>query len=147
MKKIIVFTMLLTVSAASFSQQINPSPAFTKQDYLKKSKNQKTAAWILLAGGMGMIITGTVIWSNEVNHKIENDPFGIFYAPYTTTSGSGITAAGLIVTAASIPLFIVSAKNKRKAMSVSLRNETMPQLKNESFVNQPLPSLTLKISL
>lgn len=147
MKKIIICISLLTVSVTSFSQQINPSPALSKQDYQHKSKNQKTAAWILLAGGTAMIITGGIIWGNEVNKTIENDPWSVFYAPYTTTKGAGLTVAGLVFTAGSIPLFIVSAKNKRKAMSVSLKNEMMPQLQSSRFVQRNIPSLTLKISL
>lgn len=59
MKQIIIFTMLLILSATSFSQQSNPSPTLTKQDYLQKSKHQNTAAWLLLIGGTIMIIRGT----------------------------------------------------------------------------------------
>lgn len=149
MKKIILFSMLLIVSASSFSQQINSSAALTKQDYLQKSKKQKTAAWLLLGSGTVMMITGSIIWSNAVEETITNDPIGIFYAPYTTTKGTGLTAAGLLVSAGSIPLFIASGKNKRKAMNASafFKMETIPVIQRPAFVPNTYPAVSLKIGL
>ena len=65
MKKIIVFAMLMIISAASFSQQTKPSPALTKQDYLQKSKNQKTIFYIL-AGTGGVMTTGGLIMGLKI---------------------------------------------------------------------------------
>jgi hypothetical protein len=48
---------------------------------------------------------------------------------------------------ASIPLFIAYHRNKKKSMSLSFKNETVPQLQNRSFTNRAIPSLSLKISL
>ncbi|HMK26943.1 MAG TPA: hypothetical protein VK483_13010 [Chitinophagaceae bacterium] len=151
MNKIILFILLLTMSATLFSQQTNTLPALTKQDYLRKSKNQKTAAWILVAGGAAMIVTGGVVWSNEINKKAETDPFGAWADMYTTTSGDWIAVAGVVAAAGSIPLFIAASKNKRKAMSLSFKKETVPSRllsgQKGSFVNQSIPSLSLKINL
>ena len=47
----------------------------------------------------------------------------------------------------SIPLFIASGKNKRKAMSMSFKMQPIPQLQKNSLVNQQAPSLSLKINL
>lgn len=53
MVKGLCLVIMLAISAASFSQQTtNPSPVLTKQDYLQKSKTQKTVGWILLGGGV-----------------------------------------------------------------------------------------------
>ncbi len=154
MKKIIVFTLMLTVSATSFSQQTNSLPVLTKQDYLKKSKNQKTAAWILLVGGAAMVVTGSIVRANDLNKENEASPYvdpnGFnfqFYGSNNYNSGDWIVVAGLVAAAGSIPLFIAGARNKRKAMSVSLKNETIPHLQNGSFVNRSVPSLSLKINL
>jgi hypothetical protein len=46
----------------------------------------------------------------------------------------------------SIPLFLASGRNKRKAMSLSFKNETAPQLLKGSFAYRPIPSVSLKIS-
>ena len=149
MKKIIVFTLLLIVSATSFSQQTTPSPALTKQDYLKKSKGQKTAAWVLLGGGFACTVTGYVIVKNSLTSG--DNFFGISYntgeLDKDFVAGEIIFFTGAAAMLGSIPLFIASSRNKRKAMSLSFKNETIPQLQKNSFVYSAVPSLTLKISL
>ena len=87
------------------------------------------------------------MWANDINKAAENDPFGGIVAVYTSTSGYWIIATGLVAAAGSIPLFIAAARNKRKAMSMSLKNETVPLLQAGSFVNHFVPSLSLKINL
>src|SRR4030095_9061607 len=52
MRKIIVFSLFVVSFLSCFSQQTNPSNALTKEEYLQKSKHQKTAAWVLLGGGL-----------------------------------------------------------------------------------------------
>jgi hypothetical protein len=59
MKKIMLCTMLLFLTASLFSQQTNPQ-SLSRQDYLEKSKKQKTAAWILLGGGLAPDAKGFV---------------------------------------------------------------------------------------
>ena len=135
MKKIILFTMLLTVSATSFSQQINPSPTLTKQDYLKKSNNQKFVAWVLLGGGAA-VLTITAL----------SDDGYIFGGPKNSSPVVPVGIAAVCMVS-SIPFFIASAKNKRRAMAMSFKNETVPQLQKGSLLNRSVPSLTLKISL
>ena len=131
MKKIILFTMLLIMSASSFSQQT----ALTKQDYLQKSKNQKTTAWVMLGGGAGLILVGTLIGNSK--------------EASFSDAGTGVVLGGIgaLSMLGSIPLFIASGKNKRKSMSMSFKNEMAPQLQKNSFVTRLVPSLSLKISL
>ncbi|MBL0273352.1 MAG: hypothetical protein IPQ06_09860 [Chitinophagaceae bacterium] len=51
MKKIIVFALMLILSATSFSQPVTNTAPTVKTDYLKKSGGQTTTAWMLLACG------------------------------------------------------------------------------------------------
>ncbi len=123
-------------------------PKMQSTDYsslLKKSKSQNTAAWLLLAGGTAMIITGGVIWANEVDKKSENDPLAALY----TTKGSLITAIGFVAALGSIPLFIASGKNRRKAaaMSGSLRLNDASILQGYTLRRINYPALSLTISL
>ena len=60
MKKIFVLTSLLVFTTASFGQQVVPKQPLTQADYLKKSKKQKTAAWILTGAGTACLIVTTV---------------------------------------------------------------------------------------
>jgi len=136
MKKIILFTLLLILSAASFSQQTNPSPTLTRQDYLKKSNNQKFVAWTLLGGGaIALALAG-----------MDAD---VCVGPGCTRNSFPAAAVGIgaVCIAGSIPFFIASAKNKRRAISLSFKNETIQYLQKSSFVNRSVPSLSLKINL
>jgi len=140
MKKFTIILLLLVLSAATFSQQITPS--FTRQDYLKKSKTQKTVGWILLGAGTTMMVAGSIVWSNAV----EED--GSIFAAWTTTKGSTLTAVGFFTALGSIPVFIIAGKNKRKATaSLTYKNEYAPKLVNSFLVNHKIPSLTLRVDL
>jgi len=136
MKKIILLILLLLFLIRSFGQQqTNPTPEKTKADYLKISKNQKTAAWILFGGGSIMLITGSAIFFSG----LEED----FFDP----KGEGLMLAGFLVALPSIPLFIASGKNERRAASLSFSNMKTPQIKNSSMVYRPIPALSLKLTL
>jgi O-antigen/teichoic acid export membrane protein len=138
MKKFIICTMLMAMAATSFCQETNSTQPLTKQDYLKKSKDQKTAALVLVGVGGGLIVVGIVNgvkgfddWSNDS-----------YYGRAVTFSIIG--AVGVL---SSIPLFIASHRNKRKAMRFSFKNESAPQLLKNSFAYRFVPSLSLKILL
>ena len=142
MKKIIIFSLLLTVSVASFSQQTTTvTPALTKTDYLQKSKKQKTVARILLGGGGALILTGIIIPKGEVTREA-------WWSDYKNDGiKSGFVLSGTLAMLGSIPFFIASSKNKKKTLSLSFKNETVPQFYKQSIVSLPLPSLTLKLNL
>lgn len=147
MKKIILFPIILIMSSASFSQQTEPSTVFTKEDYLQKSKNQKTGAIVLLAGGGLLHVIGLSVWSDGFVSAFD------FSNPDPNRGSSELNAGGVLMifgslaVLGSIPLFIASGKNKRKAMNMSFKLQAIPQLKNGSFVSQPGPSFSLKINL
>jgi hypothetical protein len=130
MKKIIVFNMLLIMSATSFSQQTNPSPVLVKQDYLQKSKNQKTAAWICFG-------TGAALLAIAAPGNVSFDILPVLVV------GSG----GLVV--GSIPLFIAASRNKRKAKKVSalINMETVPLIGPSGSFSSSFPVGMIKISL
>ena len=140
MKKIIVFSLLLIISATSFSQQT--TTPLVKTDYLKKSKKQKTIAGILAGTGVGLVMAALVTTSanDAANFIIGEEASGF-------NTGTTLFAIGGIMTLSSIPLFIIAGSNKRKGMSLSFKNETSPQIQKSSFVYKYVPSLTLKISL
>lgn len=101
MKKIITCIALLIVANSIYSQQNNPSPALTKKDYLQKSKNQKTAAWLFTGGGM--LITGLGISDGDENGgKSES-------SRKTVLIVTGLAAIGVGIT-----LFIAATENKKE---------------------------------
>jgi len=131
MKKIIVILKLLAVSASSFSQS-NTITSQMETKYLQKSKHQKTVATIVLLAGPVLIITPLLIHPKTAG----NATMGIVY---------GTIAAGFLCLPVSIPFFIRSARYKKKAMSLSFKNESTPQIQKSSFAYKSLPSLSLKI--
>ena len=145
MKQVIILILLFAFATASFGQQtIQKQPS--QVDYLKKSKNQKTAALILLAGGAALVVTAFAIPEGE---PTEFDP----YCFCTTHKNDGVKGAfvlgGVLSMVGSIPLFIVSGKNKRKAKaaSVFINIERARVLQQAVVRNQSFPAVGLKISL
>ncbi len=148
MKKIILGAMLLMLATSTFSQQTNPSPTFTKQDFLKKSKTQKTIAFSLLGGGLVMGGIGILAAFKEAAPYILNPFTGLFEPPpKNSTTGVACVIIGGVAVVASIPLFIAASRNKYKARSLSFKYETAPQLVQNNIIRVPVPSITLKINL
>ena len=145
MNKLTTFVFLLLISSITFGQQSNPAPSLTKQDYLKKSKNQRTAAWII--GGCGVVITAVGVGIAVADAGEEF--FGVFVEEVNDGGGGGgiIALTGLAAIGTSIILFLASDKNKKRAASLSFSNQLVPQMNNGILVNKPVPSLSLKIGL
>jgi hypothetical protein len=125
--------MLLLMTASSFCQQTDFSQSLTRHDYLKKSKNQKTTAWILLGGGIALGVAGPILWSS------------------TGISDSGVDVlmvSGAASIAGSIPLFIAAGRNKRKGMNASayfqIRQNSVPT--NTGLTLHSTPTLSLKLN-
>ena len=125
--------MLLLMTASSFCQQTDHSQSLTRQDYLKKSKNQKTTAWILLGGGIALGVAGPILWSS------------------TGISDSGVDVlmvSGAASIVGSIPLFIAAGRNKRKGMNASayfqIRQNSVPV--HTGLTLHSTPTLSLKLN-
>ena|SRR5437762_5093328 len=133
MKKVICIAMMIIITISIFSQPIQS----VQTDYLQKSKNQKTTAWVLLGGGTVLIGTGFLIGDRKSSSF--ND------------AGTGVIIGGVgfLATLGSIPLFIASAKNKRKANNAStfFKIETTPAIQHASFVSRYYPSIAVRINL
>ena len=137
MKKNILYFLLLVLPAASFCQKTNDSVPVVQTDYLVKSKNQKTAAWVLLGGGVALISAGFLIGDSK------NSTFD------DAATGAVLGGIGFLSAIGSIPLFIASAKNKRKAMQATtfIKMENVRMIPNQSLVQTSYPSIALRIKL
>jgi len=141
MKEAIVSIVLLITAAATFCQQTNSPPIVAKQDYLLKSKKQKKAAKILLGGGGALTLTGILLSVSTAGGAL--DPA----SKDNSSLAAGLGYGGAVIMAGSIPFFISSSKNKRKAMSISFKNQSLLGLKNGGFAYKVVPSVSLKIDL
>jgi len=128
MKKTMLFAMWLSIVMNSFSQQITPSPVPPHEDYLKKSDAQHNSALLLLIGG-GCMVGGAFIWAGS--HSGDNASYEDYDAPGFLALG------GIACMIGSIPLFIASHRNARKAREVSFHFKYI----------RSIPGLSVKIGL
>ncbi len=127
MKKIFVGLIFLSVITYSvFAQQYRPNtePNISNEEMYEllmyKSRKQKTAAWISLAGGPVITAAGLII-------SVKNNSSSVFYGDVNPNKsvdfGRIIAAVGVVSTLASIPLFLSASKYKQKA-KLLLKNES-----------------------
>jgi hypothetical protein len=115
------------------------------QYYSKKHKNQKTTAWILVTGGSVLTIGGMVGQAATATKDfvtmilVQEPPEKI------NLTGTYIAYAGLATMATSIPFFITSGKNKKRAnIALSQEKITMGHKINQQTNYN---SISLRISL
>lgn len=132
MRKIFVCLLLIFIISGSFGQQTNSHQPLTREDYLEKSKKQKTGAWILLGGGV--VMSGIAFFAITGTMESSFDPLPPF-------------AGGALLCIGSVPLFIAAGKNKRKAMHASAYFEIQknPVIIQKSITFNSSPSLSVKI--
>ena len=151
MKEIIAFLLVVILGINCFDQQVSRLQSVNETDYLQKSRNQKTAAWLLLGGGIAMTVTGMVIYGNALDKAAEDDPFVTVLSLGTNANPTGaiIATVGSLAAIGSIPLFIASGKNKRRAsaVSTSFKMEDMRTIHRAAIVHRPYPAIAIKISM
>jgi hypothetical protein len=110
MKKIIVFVITLSALSSLFCQQTQTDTVQhgSKDYYLQKSKKQKSGALVLLIGGTALMGVGLLIADNK---NAGFDQVG---------TGAGLIGLGFMADLGSIPLFIASSKNKKRAMKATV---------------------------
>lgn len=99
MKKAILLFAVLSMTIQLFSQEIIKDKTY----YQAKSKRQKSAAFALLIGGGVAIGVGMLI-GNTSESTFDDAATGVI-----------IGGVGVLAMFGSIPLFLASGKNKRKA--------------------------------
>ena len=132
--KILIACLAMLIMASSVQSQTTSTTPTTKQDFLKRSKNQKTAAWLFLAGGGTLIFLG----SKDVDNKLGNSE---------ETRSTAAVVAGIACVSVSTVLFIASSRNKKKAESMAFKMEKAPVLQQGSFAYSSYPAVSFRIRL
>ena len=136
--------LLLIFSISSSGQPTTPVSPF-KTDYLKKSKAQKTTAWVFLGGGSALLLTGFIIPQGEVTQE------NLFWFDEHKNDNvkSALVLSGAFAMLGSIPFFLFSSKNKTKAerMVVLLKTEKLTSFRYQSFKQNSYPALSVRITL
>jgi hypothetical protein len=134
MKILLITFAFLIISQNVFSQRFTDQNQI-KDFYLEKSKNQKTAGWILLGAGTALVIGGGYVFD-----KTWDD------TSYTTTDIAGFAIlTGVIADLVSIPYFISAGMNKRKAASFSLGYQNIYLRCDNSYCIKNTPALVINI--
>jgi len=111
--------------------------------YSKKQKNQKTTAWILLTGGAVLSVSGMV--AQAATATVDLVTIIIGEPVEVSQTGTYVAYAGLATMATSIPFFIASGKNKKRA-NISLQQQKIT-MGNKISQQSNYHSISLKISL
>ncbi len=140
MKKNIICIMLLIFSVTSFCQQTKSLQPLTPEEYITKSKNQKTIGWIVFGGGTLVLAITAISSASNVcigTGCTKRSPF-----PLTSFLGPAMMVS-------SAPLFIASARNKKIALeiSTSLNFEKTKSVVQQPTVFQFFPVVGVKINL
>ena len=126
--RVLLFILIVLISLPANSQQQDSAFVMTKQDYLRKSRSQLRAGFILL--GIG-VTTIAILSAGDTDFE----QLGVF------------AVLGGAATIVSIPLFIASARNKRKAraatVSLSIERSTITRLYKQNEV--VFPAVTIKL--
>ena len=116
MKRYFTTPLLLLFAISVFSQEVK-----NKEYYQAKSKRQKTGAKVMLIGGAALIGAGFLIGDRKESSFDD------------AATGAIIGGIGFGLMIGSIPVFIASGKNKRKAASLSFNNIPIPQNKKQQY--------------
>ena len=103
---IIAFVLFSIVNGQS-----QTTTQLSKENYLEKSRKQKRLAKGLLIGGIASGVVGSVIWKENLTLRGK--------ASTEESLGAVLILGGTIAVLASIPTFISSARNKRKATGMT----------------------------
>jgi hypothetical protein len=146
MRSIFCVMAIIVVFTAACQQTDTKSPA-VKDGLLKKSRNQHKAAFIMLGGGAVLMATSFIIPQGDYE-GLQPDPItGISEKHKNDGIKAAFGVTGFLSMVGSIPLFIASSKNKKKAMRLSFKNETVPQLYTNTRVQKTFSALSLEIGL
>lgn len=109
--------LFLCICALAFLLQATAQQIPIKRDkefYLEKSKNQKTAAWMLLGAGTCMVIGGYLLLDKDLGSFSLSKTDNLDYR-----FGRTLIVGGVPAVIGSVPLFISSAKNNKQAQAMA----------------------------
>ena len=151
MKKPTVSIVFIALAFTLFGQQREvqklPPPQI---DYLKKSKTEKTWAWILTSVGTAGLLVTLVADAGQATAGAVTTVFsgGTVEPTYTSLTVPYLLSGAAV--ASGITLFVLAGKNKRKARaaSVLINMEKGPIARQQPLLRSQLfPAVWLKLSL
>lgn len=128
----VLFSLILMVPGC-FGQELETASNESNQErydfHMTKHKKLKKTGFILLGSGVAASIAGALIASNSDGIFDDSDNLG---------SGAILFTAGVLTTISSVPVFIVSGSNKRKAeafLKVESNSPSSKPLSNSQYIS------------
>jgi hypothetical protein len=149
MKKLIILTLTFAFVLVCFGQQTAPKEYYSENEYYKKSRNQKTAAWVLTGvGTLGLAVTAGVDAAQTVGGEFTTLlSLGTVEPEHKSYTVPYLLSAACI--ASGVCLFIGASKNKKKATdaAVFIGVENAPVIRGTVVITRSFPSVGIKMSL
>ncbi len=143
--KLSILTLVILLSTFTSFCQDSTKASTEFSSLMKKSKNQKTAAWICLGAGATLTTVAVIVGLGELANGFNNFWTGETTSSYTSDYFFYSGLAGMV---ASIPLFIISSSTRRKAealnASIKWRNITEPGLYVSKVKSYPSLTVTIR---
>ncbi|HSF90126.1 MAG TPA: hypothetical protein VLA46_11950 [Saprospiraceae bacterium] len=139
MKSIMVCFAFFLLALNVYSQETAPQLQLSSDQYLKKSKNQKTAAWVLFGVGTTAIIGGIAVSTGS-----QDD---LSRTLNTAFVGAPLMLLGLTLDVISIPVFVAANRNKKRALDAvtTIKFETTPSWSEGTIRQSNVPTISVKV--
>ena len=145
MKKIILLPFLLVLFLTGVCQEKSIPEDLTTQVYMSRAKKQNTAGWVLLGGGFTFTAAGFIGGSTRFVNELDASFNGEHDRGFRTSSVFFIV--GITTLLSSIPFFVASSGNRKKAATVFFKLESAPSVLKEVTVNNNFPVIGIKLRL
>jgi hypothetical protein len=139
MQYVLLMITMLWVTSIGVAQQNPPQYKYSKEEYLKKSRTNKTVGWIMLGTGAAITATGLIIASSAPEDE---------FLPEETYTGGIAMGVGLLSMVGSVPFFIVSGNQARKAatMTAGIKMEKEMRLPSNGMGQTAYPAISVKLN-
>ena len=141
MKKLLAAFLLFAFSTASFAQETVPAQTKSKEELLRRSKNQKTTGFIMLGAGTAAVAGGAILFSQNF------DP--ISGESNILEDGTLLIIAGGLSVIGGVFFLTASGNNKREAnvMTASIKMEKGLPYVQRGMGATYYPALSLKLNI
>lgn len=142
-RAVFLSAILIGLFSQAFAQEM------TRQDYLEKSRKQKTTGFIMAGGGVVLFAIGAgIILGSETETLLTCVSLVNCTSDESELeAGTALSIVGGLAALGSIPVFISSGKNAEKAAQISFRNEPTYIPTYVGNIPRAIPSLSLIIPL
>ncbi|NTS42415.1 hypothetical protein HRG84_16050 [Flavisolibacter sp. BT320] len=145
MKKRMFSLLLVALSFTSMGQQKEPFPEQRGTDFLRKSETQQKWAGAFLLTGISFCFASVMLPEDQSETYL----LGTITSRKSDGLKNGLLVGGVALIGATIPLFIFSSRNLKKARAItgSLQMERAAVSTTGSLGRQDYPVITIRMAL